>query len=86
MTRKRKSAAGSTSRSMHLLAVWFVEEVCWDQNWTKGQTTTLLVEARSCAEAAALAGEGDGIHEIKRVQWMGPIVARPANNNLSGRR
>ena len=79
MTRKRKSAAGSTSRSMHLLAVWLVEEVCWDPEWKKGQTTTLLVEARSCAEAAALAGEGDGIHEIKRIVNMGPIVARTAN-------
>ena len=64
---------------MHLLTVWYVEEVCWDPDWTKGQTTTMLVEARSCAEAAALAGEGDGIHEIKSIVNMGPIVARKAN-------
>ena len=76
---KKKRSRRVSVPSTALLAVWFVEEVCWDPDWTKGQTTTLLVEARSCAEAAALAGEGDGIHEIKRVQWMGPIVARPAN-------
>lgn len=79
MKKQRKVAAGSTSRSTGLLAVWWIEEVCWDPDWKKGQTVTMLVEARSCAEAAQLAGEGDGIHEIKRVQWMGPIVARPAN-------
>lgn len=86
MRKKRKVAAGSTSRSSGLLAVWFVEEVCWDPDWTKGQTTTLLVEARTCAEAAALAGEGDGIHEIKRVVNMGPIVAGPANAPAQRRR
>lgn len=79
MKKKRKVAAGSTSRSTGLLAVWFVEEVSWDPDWTKGQTVTLLVEARSCAEAAKLAGEGDGIHEIRRVVNIGPIVVRPAN-------
>jgi hypothetical protein len=82
MKQKRKVAAGSTSRSSGALAVWFVEEVCWDPDWKKGQTTTLLVEARTCAEAATLAGEGDGIHEIKRIVNMGPIVARTANNAI----
>ena len=85
MKKKREVAAGSTSRSTGLLAVWFVEEVCWDPDWTKGQTMTLLVEARTCAEAATLAGEGDGIHEIKRIVNMGPIVARPANIQITNK-
>ncbi len=59
------------------LDVWYVEEVCWDLDHTNGQRTILLVEARSCAEAAQLAGEGDGIHEIEIIRRMGPIVARP---------
>lgn len=84
MKQKRKGAAGATSRSTGLLSVWFVEEVCWDTDRTKGETATLLVEARSCAEAAALAGEGDGIHEIKRIVNMGPIVARTANVSAVG--
>lgn len=55
--------------------VWHVEQVCWDATRTKGQAATLLVEARTCAEAAALAGESDGV-EIKRITSLGPIVGR----------
>lgn len=56
--------------------VWYVEEVCWDEQRLKGEITSLLIEARTCSEAAILAGEGDGVNEIKRIVNLGPIVAR----------
>ena len=73
----KKPAGRADVRSNRLLAVWYVEQFCWNHNRTKSDRVTLLVEAESCAEAARLAGDNDGVHEIQLIEWLGPIVARP---------
>jgi hypothetical protein len=55
--------------------IWHVEQICWDSKGN-GEMTALVVEAPSCAEAAKAAGECDGVHEIRRITWLGPVVAR----------
>jgi hypothetical protein len=59
------------------LSVYHVEQYAWHSNHTKADRLQLLVEATSCAEAATLAGDNDGVHEIGLIQCLGPIVIRP---------
>ena len=54
--------------SGELLAVWHVEQFVWNHKRTKAQRHTMLIEAKSCAEAATLAGDADGTHEIQVIR------------------
>ena len=73
----KQPAGRAAVSSPRLLAVWYVEQYCWNRKRTKADRVTLLVEAESCAEAARLAGDNDCVHEIQIIKWLGPIVARP---------
>jgi len=71
------TTAGESPRELAApLIVWHVEQICWGADHTAGERCTLLVEARTCAEAARLAGEANGVHEIERIVRLGRIVAR----------
>lgn len=61
-----------------MLSIWFVEQVMWGKKkgTRHGKTVQLLVEATNCREAARLAGDNDGVHEIRWIKWLGPVVAR----------
>lgn len=59
--------------------IWHVTQYVWQEHEDTPPTadkTTLLVEARTCAKAAELAQENDGLHEIERIVSLGPVVVR----------
>lgn len=53
-----------------------VEQICWNADRTKGERVIITVLATSCASAANLAGDNDGVHEILNIQRVGAIAIR----------